>query len=306
MMRPTVASARAVSVEVRLLAGSFPDAATLESALDLAARAPSAQNSQPWRWRVGHGGLDLYADWSRQLGDTDAARRDVLLSCGAVLDHCVTALAAQGWYPRVRRFPDPDDASHLALIELIEMPAGQLNIELSAAIPRRRADRRPYSAQSIPAGTLEFFHIRAARSNVALGVVPKVRWARLGGGDVALRYGGEAVSATGSDTDNAAMVVLATESDTDSMRLRAGETLSQIALSATEMGLASCPLTEPLRHTRDRLALACEVFEGEAYPQTLMRLGWAPTNADPLTPVARRSVGQTTTWDREPGRVNAP
>ncbi|MCH9667780.1 MAG: nitroreductase [Actinomycetia bacterium] len=305
-MKPTVVSARAVFVEVRLLAGSLPDAATLERALDLAARAPSVQNSQPWRWRVGRDGLDLYVDWSRQLGDTDSDRRDVLLSCGAVLDHCLTALAAVGWSPRVRRFPDPDDSSHLALIELVEMPARPVNIELAEAIPRRRADRRRYSAESIPAGTLEFFHIRAARCKVAMGVVPKIRWARLEEGDVTLRYARDVGSANGADTDDAAMVVLGTDSDTDSMRLRAGETLSQIALSATAMGLASCPLTQPLQNARDRLALGCEVFEGEAYPQTLLRLGWAPTSGDPLTPVARRPVSQITTWDAEPGRVAAP
>ncbi len=297
-MRTTV-SVRQCLEEVRLLAVTFPDTATLETALDIAARAPSVQNSQPWRWRVGRDGVGLYADWSRQLGDTDSDRRDVLLSCGAVLDHCVVALAAVGWHPRVRRFPDPDDASHLALIELVELPPNQASIELAAAIPRRRADRRRYSARSIPAGTLELLYIRAARYEVTLGVVPKIRWARLDEDDVMLRYGGGAGSANGPDADDAAIVVLGTDTDNDLMRLRAGETLSQIVLSATAMGLATCPLTKPLKNTRNRLALACEVFDGEAYPQMLIRLGWAPTNGDPLAPVERRSVGETITWDQE-------
>lgn len=293
-------------MEVRLLTGSFPDAATLEGALDLASRAPSAENSQPWRWRVSQQGVDLYADWSRQVGNTDSDRRDVLLSCGAVLDHCVTALAAAGWYPRVRRFPDPDDASHLALIEVVQMPARQVNSELAAAIRLRRADRRRYGSQSIPAGTLEFFHIRAARSQVTFGVVPKIRWARREEGDVTLRYGGGAGSLNGPHSDDAALVVLGTDADTDLMRLRAGETLSQIVLSATEMGLATCPLTEPLKDVRSRLALACEVFDGEAYPQMLIRVGWAPSNSDPLVPGARRSVGETTTWGQQPATSGPP
>lgn len=286
-------------MEVRLLAGTLPDTATLESALDLAGRAPSVQNSQPWRWQVDQQGLGLYADWSRQLGNTDADRRDVLLSCGAVLDHCATALAAAGWYPRVRRFPDPDDASHLALIEVVELPARQVNIELAAAIPRRRADRRRYSVQPIPAGTLELFHIRAARCEVTMGVVPKIRWARLDDGDVILRYGADVREADASQAADAAMVVLGTDTDTDRTRLRAGEALSRIVLSANAIGLASCPLTEPLKDTRGRLAMACEVFDGEAYPQSLIRLGWAPTDGGPLAPVARRSVSETTAWCRE-------
>jgi nitroreductase len=286
-------------VEVRRLAGPFPDTATLETALDIAARAPSVQNSQPWRWRVSRDGLHLYADWSRQLGDADSDRRDVLLSCGAVLDHCIVALAAMGWYPQVRRFPDTDDASHLALLELVDQPASEVSIKLAAAIPRRRADRRRYSAWSIPAGTLEFFHIRAARCQVTLGVVPKIRWARLEEGDVVLRYGGDVGSEDRPPADDGVMVVLGTDTDNDLMRLRAGETLSQLVLSATAMGLATCPLTEPLKNTRNRLALDCEVFDGEAYPQTLIRVGWAPINSDPLSPVERRSVPETTTWDQD-------
>ena len=304
MMATRCSVAQMYLVEVRLLAGTFPDTATLETALDIAARAPSVQNAQPWRWRVSRDGVGLYADWSRQLGNTESDRRDVLLSCGAVLDHCVTAFAAVGWYPRVRRFPDPDDTSHLALIELVELPARQVNIELAAAIPRRRADRRRYRARPIPAGTLEWFHIRAARSGVTLGVVPKIRWTRLDDGDVILRYGGGVDDGIRSHSDDAAMVVLGIDADIDPMRLRAGETLSQIILSATAMGLATCPLTEPLKDTRNRVALACEVFDGEAHPQLLIRLGWAPTEGDPPAPRERRSVAETTTWDQRPLSMN--
>lgn len=287
-----------IGLEVRRLAVMFPDAATIEGALDLASRAPSVQNSQPWQWRVSQRGVGLYADWSRQLGDDETSRRDVLLSCGAVLDHCVTALAAVGWRSRVRRFPDRDDGSNLAFIELVESPVLQANIELAAAIPRRRSDRRRYNTQSIPAGTLELFHIRAARCDVTMGVVPKIRWSRLGDGTVEIRYGaslGDEV--TESQAGGGAMLLLGTETDSDPARLRAGEALSQILLAATAAGLASCPLTEPLEDTRARLALACEVFDAEAYPQSLIRLGWAATDSEPLGPVERRSVAETTVWD---------
>jgi nitroreductase len=287
-------------VEVRRLASIFPDAATLESALDTAARAPSAKNAQPWRWHVGRDGVHLYADWDRRLGDTDADRRDVMLSCGAVLNHCAVALAALGWYPRVHRFPDPANRSHLALFELVQMPPLGSSVELANAISRRRADRRSYSAPTFPAGTLEMLHIRAARFGSELGVVPRVRWARRGG-DVELRYGVASDEASdddiGADADFAVLAVLGTPGDDDLTRLRAGETLSHLLLSAAALGLATCPLTEPLHSTRGRLALAGEVFDGEAYPQTLIRVGAAPVGGDPLVPVERRSVDETTSWD---------
>lgn len=279
-------------MEVSVLAGSLPDVATLGRILDLAANAPSAQNAQPWSWRVTPGGIDLFADWSRRLGDGDHDRRDVVLSCGAVLHHCAVALAADGWTPQVRRFPARDDADHLAVIEIIDAPPRASDTELADAIPRRRADRRRYRAQPLPEGSLELLHVRAERDGVRFGVVPRAGWGRSADDDVVLQYGRPAATSA----DDAVLLVLGTEGDGDLMRLRAGEAMSDVVLAATSMGLATCPLTTPLVDTRDRLALACEVFDGEAYPQVLIRLGWAPTDADPLPPLGRRPVRDTTTW----------
>ncbi|MBX7432420.1 nitroreductase [Mycobacterium sp. Y57] len=283
--------------EVRRL-GAFPDTATLEKALNMAAQAPSAQNSQPWHWRISREGVHLYADRSRQLGEADFDRRDVLLSCGAVLDHCVVVLAAHGWHTRLRRFPDASDHDHLAFIEIIEAPATEPSRELAVAIPRRRADRRRYGAGPIPSGTLELLHIRAARHQVTLGVVPAMRWARRDDDGVTLRYGGAAGSADPAHGGDGVLLVLGTDIDADLKRLRAGETMSRLLLTATALGLVSCPLTDPLKRTRDRLALACEVFDGNGYPQALIRLGQASADSDPLPLVKRLSLAETTSWDR--------
>lgn len=276
---------------MRALATTFPDRATWKSALDIAARAPSLRNLQPWRWRVDGDAIDLFADWSRQAGDAPSDRRDVLLGCGAVLDHCVVALAAAGWQPRVHRFPDRTDGSHLAILEVVEQPPTQADLELAAAIARRRADRRPYRAEPIPPATLELLYIRAARMGVELAVVPKSRWTRRDDGGVVLQY----PSGTAAPHD-AALLVVGTRGDDGAARLRAGEALSHLTLTATAMGLASCPLTEPLDDIRSNLALACEVFDGKAHPQALIRVGLAPSDPDPLPATERRSVNEVTVW----------
>ena len=281
---------------MRRLATSLPDRATLETVLDVAARAPSLRNLQPWRWRVGADAIHLYADWSRVSGDSLSDRRDVLLGCGAVLDHCEVALAAAGWAPRVRRFPARNHDSHLAVLEVIAQPPLDGQLELASAIPRRRADRRPYSAKRIDPATLELFYIRAARMGVAFGVVPRSRWDRLEDATVALRYPSGAGEQSVEPADNAVLLVLGTERDDDDARLRAGEALSHLTLTATAMGLASCPLTDPLNDTASRLALACEVFDGEARPQALIRVGLRPSGADPVPATERRPVNETTTW----------
>ncbi len=277
---------------MRPLATAFPDRATLESVLDVAARAPSAGNLQPWRWRVDGTAVHLYADWRREAGASPTDRRDVLLSCGALLDHCVVALGAAGWSPRVRLLPDGGDDSHLAILEVIGQPPQPGQLELADAISRRRADRRRYRAARIPGSTLELMFIRAARLGVELAVVPRSRWVRRADGTVALRF----PEVSEEPDDGAVLLVLGTREDNDEMRLRAGEALSHIMLTATAMGLASCPLTEPLNDMRSRLALACEVFDGEAHPQTLIRLGLPPVDDAPPPPTERRSVGEITTW----------
>lgn len=277
---------------MRPLTTSFPDRETLESVLDVASRAPSAANRQPWMWQVDDASLHLYADWRRQAGGSPTDRRDVLLSCGAVLDHCAVALAAAGWSPRVRRFPDGGRDSHLAILEVVEQPPEPASVELAGAIARRHADQRRYPALPIPPATLELLYIRAARLGVELAVVPRSRWVRHEDGSVALCFPGGAQE----PDDDAVLLVLGTREDNDDMRLRAGEALSHITLTATAMGLASCPLTEPLNDMRSRLALACEVFDGRAHPQALIRLGLPPADSTAQSPTERRPVNETTTW----------
>lgn len=55
----------------------------------LAGRAPSVHNTQPWMWRVGEHSLHLYANWDLNLPHTDPDARDLMVSCGAALNHCV-------------------------------------------------------------------------------------------------------------------------------------------------------------------------------------------------------------------------
>ena len=201
----------------------------------------------------------------------------MLLGCGAVLDHCVVALAAAGWSPRVRRFPDGGQHSHLAILEVVEQPPEAGYLELAGAISRRHADRRRYPAGRIPPATLELLYIRAARMGVELAVVPRSRWTRAEDGSVALWF----PAVVGEPDDNSVLLVLGTREDNDAMRLRAGEALSHLYLTVTAMGLVSCPLTVPLNDMRSRLALACELFDGDAHPQALIRLGPPPAMTGP-------------------------
>ena len=146
----------------------FPDAGTIRTVLALISRAPSVHNTQPWRWLVGSQSLHLYSDADRQLPNIDPDGRDLILSCGAALNHSVVAFAAVGWQAKVNRFPNPADPATLAAIELSRSTADPVDIALAAAIPRRRTDRRHYSSWPVPVGDIGVMAARAAGNGVTL------------------------------------------------------------------------------------------------------------------------------------------
>lgn len=321
------------------MSGSFPDLTTLRSALALAGRAPSVHNSQPWKWRRDGDRLHLYADPDLLLPHTDPDARDLMLSCGAALNHCLVALAALDWQARVHRLPDPADPHHLAIIEPFQYPAADLDITLAAAIPRRRTDRRHYSSWPVPRGDIALMGARAARAGVILRRVEDLQVLRGLVAEAAFRHrsdrdylaelavwsgryastaGVPARSVPGPDgvgrlpardfaggvlahnlntegvDDNAAVLALGTVGDDPVSRLRAGEATSLVLLTATALGLASCPITEPLEVADTRSAVRADVFGAEGHPQMLLRIGWAPVNADPLPSTPRRALSEYT------------
>ncbi|ORB86070.1 NAD(P)H nitroreductase [Mycobacterium kansasii] len=99
--------------------------------------------------------------------------------------------------------------------------------------------------------------------------------------------------------DGGVILALGTDNDDRVSRLRAGEATSAVLLTATAMGLASCPITEPLEIQSTRDAVRTDVFGDSGYPQMLLRVGWAPINADPLPATPRRSLAQVVDWPRE-------
>jgi len=98
------------------------------------------------------------------------------------------------------------------------------------------------------------------------------------------------------NADNAIVLALGTAADDDLARLRAGEATSLVLLSATAMGLATCPVTEPLEIPETREAVRADVFGTSGFPQMLLRLGWAAVNAEPPPATPRRPVSEVTGW----------
>jgi nitroreductase len=299
----------------------FPKEDTIHTALSLATRASSIHDSQPWLWRVGAQGLHLYADADWRGPQADAEDRDILLSCGASLHHCVVALAALGWRAKVKRLPDAAEPEHIADLELYPRPASTLDVALAAAIPRQRNDWRPYSSWPVSAADLALIGARTAGAGVTTRrvetlqdvqhVVAQAVWRhRMGhdhAGESAPQSERHVTFADGphwnptkpdSDTATESAVVLAlgTKDDSRLARLRAGEAMSMVLLSATALGLASCPLEEPLESAEARHAMHANLFSIVGVPQILLRLGWPPVDADPLPSTPRRPLADVCQW----------
>lgn len=76
------------------MAQAIADPEVVRRAVEVATRAPSLHNSQPWLWVYRAGRLELHLDHSRAVPNTDMSGREALISCGAVLDHVRVAMAA--------------------------------------------------------------------------------------------------------------------------------------------------------------------------------------------------------------------
>jgi nitroreductase len=93
------------------------------------------------------------------------------------------------------------------------------------------------------------------------------------------------------EQDETVLAVISTASDDPMSQLRAGEATSAALLTATTVGLASCPLSEPLEIADAREIVRTHVTE-DSFPQMVLRFGWAPVNADPLPATPRRPLDE--------------
>lgn len=120
------------------------DTATLTRAVQLASRAPSLHNTQPWRLVAEPDCLHLYLDPNRVVSATDRSSREAVISCGVLLDHLRVAMAAAGWTTAVDRFPNPNDLDHLATLQFSQMSfVTDAHRRRADAILARRTDRLP-------------------------------------------------------------------------------------------------------------------------------------------------------------------
>jgi hypothetical protein len=124
------------------------------AAVSLATRAPSVHNTQPWRFRIGDGQVECFADFTRQLEVLDPTRRQLYVSCGAALHHLTVALRAAG-YDSTVHLTDTDntaagEAVPIATVQVaVGPPASTADVALAAAINERHTQREPFADRKV-------------------------------------------------------------------------------------------------------------------------------------------------------------
>jgi nitroreductase len=127
------------------------DRSDLERAAEAAIRAPSLQNSQPWRLRLRDGGIEVLADASRQLPVVDSGGWAVRIACGAAVFNARLALAESGVPAQVVLRPEGTGPDVIArLTPGPPRPPTYAEHDLFAAIPRRRSNRQPFWPNPVP------------------------------------------------------------------------------------------------------------------------------------------------------------
>jgi nitroreductase len=311
---------------------THPDHGTVRAALDVACRAPSVHNTQPWRWVIAEHSLHLFADRTRQLPVIDHDGRELTISCGAALHHARIAFRALGWRPEIHRLPNPADRDHMAAIEFTATPrTDQRMLALVSAAAVRRTDRRPFLPDPVPDHLLDRITAAAGPERVTVTLVTDptrrreiivamahadrvqrdspmyqaelAEWTRRRIGSV---QGIPAYSVPaptrfqrgmpgrdfGPGDDGAVLCLLSTDTDDAVNWLRTGEALSAASLAATTAGLSTCTLSQVAELRIARDLIRRVALDGTGEPQVMLRIGWPATAEFPGPVTPRRPLDE--------------
>lgn len=141
----------------------------LRLAVQYAIHAPSVHNTQPWRFVLGHDGLDVSVDRQRQLAVLDPTGRQLYLSVGCAVLNARASLAARGLGVSLDYLPDPhrrDLAAHIS-----PDPGASVDLALAGLEPhilRRQTNRRRFTSDEVPADVIDTLIAAAAIEGATL------------------------------------------------------------------------------------------------------------------------------------------
>jgi nitroreductase len=275
--------------------------ALIRRLVELASQAPSVHNTQPWLWRAFGDEIELSADGSRQLLVEDPAGRDLVISCGAALDHFQYAAHALGWDTHVTRPPRGTLDGPVARVRLVrgrpsDTPAEDLDVLRTRCTDRRRFTSWPMSSPVVE-GLVDTARSRGALARAVVDEPARLRLELLAHQAQehrlleAVTVGAGAVQETRALVEAGdGVIVLGGAVDDPTSWLRTGEALSALWLDATRAGLSVVPMSLPVEVDSVREELRDVVLDSRLRPHLLVRIGWQAIGRSQLPRTPRRPV----------------
>lgn len=309
--------------------------AELYAAAAAGIRAPSLHNSQPWRFRLRDGAIEVLAAPHDHLEMADRVGWAARIACGAAAFNARLALLAEGAPAEVWLRPDPAEPTVMAVLRPGRVrPPTYAECDLFTAVARRRSSREPFWPDPVPAD-VRMRLVEAARAEGAwlellIGMtalsgfaqiadsadrvlrrdpryqselsqwihtdatgdgVPVGAAARIGGPQDLLpqrAYGGRS-RAPGRDFEPEPLIaILGSTGDNAVDQINAGQALQRVLLTATDAGLATSMISQPIEVTGARDQLRRSLGGRSGTPQMAMRIGYG----QPGSPTPRRDLAQ--------------
>lgn len=141
--------------------------------IELANRAPSVLNTQPWRWKTqilpDRTLFELRLDPERTLPVNDPMLRGAVVSCGAALLNARVAIRRLGFDAVVELVDSNDDPRLLAKITAVTGASPSPHeVDMFLAARERRTQRQPFHDRALSSGTRRRLAAAAAQEGAEL------------------------------------------------------------------------------------------------------------------------------------------
>jgi hypothetical protein len=136
--------------------------------------APSAFNTQPWKFRITHEGIEVFGDYTRRLPIVDSGNRELLMSIGAAVMNLRVAAAYFGFECFVLYNYSGASDEPLAFVRLEPHAEGSSishrRASLFTSIPERHTNRNQFLDSRIPAAVVNLIKECAGDSDASVVV----------------------------------------------------------------------------------------------------------------------------------------